>query len=574
VLYRVVRRWAGVTPGLLAAGIFAFTPIVASMFGHSMEDGALTMCLVLAADSWQRAVMDARLRSLVWSGVWVAIGFQAKMLQAWMVVPAFGLGYLLSAPVPLRRRLWHLGVTGSVTLAASLSWVVLYSVTPATSRPYLDGTTNNSAITMVFGYDGLERFGVRVPGAISSGPGLLVGGTGGDPHHWVKLLGGQFLPEIGWLYPLVLLALAAGLLERRRAGRTDPILAGWVMWGGWLATFGFVYSEMNSLPHTAYVASLAPPIAALSGAGIVMFWRWYRAGERRGWIMPLAVAAELAWAVHFWSPYPGFVPWARWPVIIVGTFGVIVLAGAWPSQRALRPQLAAAELSAQAHTGVRTRTRLAVAGLLAGVAAMLAAPVTWAASVLDVAYAGTSFDATAGPVGTASAGTASAGTASAGTNSAGGGVLASATTDLTSGQRRVYGYVSTHREGASYLLAVASWSAASPYIMATGQEVLSVGGFSGAVPEPTLARVRQLVLSGQLRFFLIVSGGPGLGRGATGAGAQQQQIDHWVEAACVRVPAKDYGGSSAASAAGGVRSRGSAGGTGGSVALYACGKGS
>ena len=68
------------------------------MFGHSMEDGALTMCLVLAADSWQRAVMEGRLRSLCWAGVWVGLGFQAKMLQAWIILPALGLGYLLAAP--------------------------------------------------------------------------------------------------------------------------------------------------------------------------------------------------------------------------------------------------------------------------------------------------------------------------------------------------------------------------------------------------------------------------------------------------------------------------------------------
>ncbi len=98
VMYRVVRRWAGVVPGLLAAGIFAFTPVAASMFGHSMEDGALTMCLVLAADGWQRAVTGARLRSLVWAGVWVGLGFQVKMLQAWMILPALALGYLLAAP--------------------------------------------------------------------------------------------------------------------------------------------------------------------------------------------------------------------------------------------------------------------------------------------------------------------------------------------------------------------------------------------------------------------------------------------------------------------------------------------
>ena len=145
VMYRVVRRWAGVAPGLLAAGIFTLTPIAASMFGHSMEDGALTMCLVLAADACQRAVMEGRLRSLAWAGVWVGLGFQAKMLQAWMVLPALAVGYLLAAPVGLRRRLWHLGVSGAVMVAVSLSWIALYAVTPASDRPYVDGSTNNSA---------------------------------------------------------------------------------------------------------------------------------------------------------------------------------------------------------------------------------------------------------------------------------------------------------------------------------------------------------------------------------------------------------------------------------------------
>src|SRR5215472_12701614 len=55
-LYRAVRRWAGAGAGVLAAAIFTFTPVVASMFGHVMEDGALTMCSVLAASAWQRAV--------------------------------------------------------------------------------------------------------------------------------------------------------------------------------------------------------------------------------------------------------------------------------------------------------------------------------------------------------------------------------------------------------------------------------------------------------------------------------------------------------------------------------------
>ena len=509
VMYRVVRRWAGVMAGLLAAGIFAFTPVAASMFGHSMEDGALTMCLVLAADGWQRAVTGARLRSLVWAGVWVGLGFQVKMLQAWMILPALALGYLLAALARLPRRLWQLGVAGTVMLAVSLSWIALYTFTPATSRPYIDGTTNNSAIAMVFGYNALERFDIRVPGAITLGPGVMVPpGPGNWARNAYQLFGSGFGPQISWLFPLALLALAAGLVAWRRASRADPVRAGFVMWGIWLATFAVVFSTMSIVAHTAYVASLAPPVAALSGVGIVMFGRWYRAGHWRGLLLPLAVAAELAWAARLWSDYPGFLPWARWAVIVVGAAAAVALAVAWQSQRAFRtrhqavgaaPQHARrpqpktlrwpvrAGTPGEAGAGPRIRGRLAAAGLIAGVAVMLAAPVSWALSVLDPVYAGGSFNAIAGPGGA-------------------GGNPFHVTATLTGPERRIYTYVSAHRDGASYLMTVQSWLQASPYILATGQEVLPIGGFTGQALHPTPARIQQLVSSGQLRFFQLVGG--------------------------------------------------------------------
>jgi 4-amino-4-deoxy-L-arabinose transferase-like glycosyltransferase len=262
VMYRVVRRWAGVVPGLLAAGIFTLTPVAASMFGRSMEDGALTMCLVLTADFFQRAVLEGRLRPLIWCGVWVGLGFQAKMLEAWMVLPALAAAYLLSAPGPARRRIAHLGAAGVVMLMVSMSWVALYTFTPAADRPYISGSTDNSAIAMVFGYNGLDRFGIQVPGTwtgseLQAGPdGIQIvnpGQPAGTPHgapagggpppapgHGpgpvpaeqralggnanvagvsgpAKLLGGRLGAEIGWLYPLALLALAYGLVRSHRA---------------------------------------------------------------------------------------------------------------------------------------------------------------------------------------------------------------------------------------------------------------------------------------------------------------------------------------------------------------------
>ncbi len=484
-MYRVVRRWAGVIPGLLAAAVFALTPIAASMFGHSMEDGALTMCLVLAADAYQRAVSEGRLRSLLMAGVWVGLGFQAKMLQAWMVLPALAVGYLVSAPAPVRRRLARLGAAAVVMLAVSLSWIALYTFTPAADRPYVDGSTDNSAIAMVFGYNGVERFGVSFPGAVTSGPGVTSGnsggggapgatstaprassttagtggdagtgasgsaqagapgsgtgsatagapgaggagtpgaggagtsGTGGAPEGltqgtgapagtgnrgggapgggsggfgtgWTKLLGSEYGTQIGWLYPLAVLAVVFGIAWTRRARRTEPagqVRGGFVMWGAWLATYGLIFSKMSTIPHTAYMSSLAPPLAALSGAGIVMFWRAYRAEGWRGWVLPAAVAAEVAWAFYRWRDYPGFLPWARDSLVAAGAAAVaaLIVARLYRAGRARRAW-----------------ARVVTVALGTGVVAMLAAPATWAASVLDVNYAGSSFNATAGPAG-------------------------------------------------------------------------------------------------------------------------------------------------------------------------------
>ena len=622
VMYRVVRRWAGVTPGLLAAALFTLTPIAASMFGHSMEDGALTLCLVLAADAYQRAVMEARLRSLIWSAVWVGLGFQAKMMQAWMILPALAIGYLIAAPAPLRRRIGQLSVAGVVMLAVSLSWIALYTFTPASDRPYVDGSTDNSAAAMVFGYNGLERFGISIPGAVTSGPGVSAGrggagggqpsgtgpvlapggtgsgtgssatgssppggtgtgstGTGGGAaatgapaafqrtagssfgQGWTKLLGSDYGPEIGWLYPLAILALIFGLLWTWRARRTDQVRAGFVMWGIWLLTVGLIFSKMSTIPHTAYMSSLAPPLAALSAAGLVMFWRYYRAGDARGWMLPVAVAAELAWAVFLWRDYGGFLPWVRTAAIVAGVIAIVVMVMTKLTRRA--------------------RGRLATAGLTVGVVAALAAPSAWAASVLDTRYGGSSFNASAGPAGAMGGGATVGGAGGApasgqasgqardefierfrgdggyrssagrygrrtgdrGFGGGGAGGILGSTTALSASERELYDYVSAHRDGASYLMAVSSWSEASPYILSTGQEVMPMGGFSGSVPEPTLARVKELVSSGQLRFFLLSGSGGAAGGGFGGGGTTAQTIASWVQNACRTVPARDYGSS-------------------------------
>ncbi|WP_414942497.1 ArnT family glycosyltransferase [Amycolatopsis sp. cmx-11-51] len=533
VLYRLVRRWLGAAAGLLAAGLFAFTPIVASVFGHAMEDGALILCLLLAADAFMIAVTRARTRWLILAAVWVGVGFQMKMIEAWMVVPAFAVTYLLVAPASWRRRAGQLALTGAVLIAVSLSWVLLYTVTPAGKRPAMDATTNDNAFSMVFGYNGLDRFGLHVPGAARTDftdPSLSTDlklppelerlaappqpeqpgepqpvpepapepasapAAEDPPQAWHKLFGERYATQVGWLYPLALAGLAAGLVLYRRTRRTGPVWGGFVLWGLWLVTFAVVLSRMTVM-HSAYLVALAPPLAALAAAGAVLSLRLYR-DRRATWLLPSVLVAQLAWTAYLASGYPDFLPWLTW----------LSLGGA---------AVAAAVLIA----GALRRATVAPAAV-ACLVAVLVLPCAWGLSAFDHKYAGSAFEAGAGPSGPV------------------GVDLDSDTKDtLTDTQRSLYDYLLAHREGARYVAATTSWQTAGQFIVPTGERFLPMGGFSGQVPWPTLARVRQLVEAGEVRH--VVLGGAG---GLFTNDSELYRIVVWTATSCPLVPPAEHGG--------------------------------
>ncbi|WBO62323.1 ArnT family glycosyltransferase [Streptomyces camelliae] len=424
VLYRLVRRWAGVHAALIAGAAFLVTPVAIGLFRTSVEDPMFTLCLLLAAEATQRAARDGRLRPLVMAGVWIGVGFQAKMLEAWVVLPALALVHLLSAPLPLRRRLAHLGVSALVMTAVSASWMVAVTLTPAQNRPYVDGTTNNSAFSMVVGYNFLTRFSslgidAASTGSVSSqfgggghgGAGTYDGhralGTGGaqgagaarDPRGstsagaaaaeptaagasarsqaaggpgdgqdgWGKMFDTPLASQTGWFYPIAAIAAVCGLLWSRGRPRTDRLRAGYVLWSSWLALYFLVFSAGSVAGHTYYMGVIAVPLAALTGAGTVLMWRAHRAGGPRAWALPGAVAATAVWAAYLAGQFPSFVPWLPPTVAVLGLAGPALLFVARPG----RP---------------RAGGRLALAGLAACLAALLIAPSAWAVQVFAPSY--------------------------------------------------------------------------------------------------------------------------------------------------------------------------------------------
>ena len=182
VLYRAVRRVAGAGAGIAAALVMAISPIVILLDRGNISDTLLILLLVLAADATLRAAQTGRLRSLVWAGVVVGLAFQAKMLQAWLVLPALFLAYLVAAPVAsFLRRVGHVALATVAVVVVSLSWMSAVSLVPQSSRPYVDGSCNDSLFTQVFRYNGVDRLGSSLDA------GGLQPGLGVSRHHGALL---------------------------------------------------------------------------------------------------------------------------------------------------------------------------------------------------------------------------------------------------------------------------------------------------------------------------------------------------------------------------------------------------
>src|SRR5438067_1391543 len=170
LLYHLVRRHFGVVAGLLAALALALSPISVVTNRNITIDSTLALTLLLGAWAVLRAAETGRLRWLLLSAAIVGIGFNIKMLEAYLVVPAYGLLYLLAAPKSLWKRIGHLALALVVLLVVSFSWVVAVDLTPASQRPYVDSTQDNSELSLALGYNGINRLLGRFGGGFGGGP--------------------------------------------------------------------------------------------------------------------------------------------------------------------------------------------------------------------------------------------------------------------------------------------------------------------------------------------------------------------------------------------------------------------
>jgi 4-amino-4-deoxy-L-arabinose transferase-like glycosyltransferase len=543
--YLIGFRWRGIAAGLFAAAALVSTPLLASMFGHVMEDGLLTMSLALALLCLQSAVSNGRLLPLLGSTFWIAIGFQAKMMQAWLVVPAFALGYLFGAPNPLLQRLRRGLLAGVLAVVLSLAWMTAIQLTPAADRPYIDGSTNNNVYSMVFGFNGFNRLipGL-VPGAVGdpqhlpAGTQLLLGapsqrrGPSSAPspkssNDLEKLIRPHYATQVGWLYPL---ALAGLLLEfwpvmtrRRRRGQALSSAAIGCTLALWLVTSAAVLS-LAAVPHTAYLSALSVQVALLAAAAMVRAVRLYRLRDPRGrLLLPGLVALETGWSAAVLTTSQVAPSWLLPAVLTIGLGAAVALVVPITVIRTDKPR----------SKGRRWMTIATAAGFVS----VLIAPLVWTAFTLDPARDGSAADAYAGPVRASSRQIAAR--RATRTFRIPPPFQAPPDPRLTSGQQRLVRFLRQHDRPGEPLMVTDQWLTASPYILDGGLDVLSMGGYSGEAPTPTLSGLEGLIAKGILRYVLLTNF-----YHRTGRNPDVLAIRAWVRGNCSVVPPVDYGGPS------------------------------
>jgi len=550
LLYDLTRRHWGRAAGTLAGLALALTPVVVAVSRHNNPDALLVLCSVGALWCFVRALEGGATKWLVAAGVCVGLGFEAKMGAALMVLPGMALAWLWVAPRGRLVAVRQLAIAGAALLAVALAWPVLVWLTPATSRPWVSGTNDNSIWSLIWEYNGFGRLEGQTGGPAS------FGGAGGGPFGGAtgafRLLNESLGGQAGWLLGLAAVG-GLGIAALSRLRRTDP-RTGWIIAvGGAFAVTAVAFSFAGGIFHPYYTSLLAPFAAALvgatfgqvlSGEGTVGDRKLAVAGSSRapatrilgalaiggGAIVELVVidhsASDLGWLV---------VPLV---LVVVAAVGALLFADA-----------IAERVGGDGTRGVAS-VRIRLAALACGFAILLAGPAIWSVETLGHPTSGTfptggpeSASAMGGPggaMGTPPNGSVRtlghigrqstnapalpfgegvpplvggaegmAGAPSVGGMTGGPGGMFGGE-DLTS----VLEYTEAHGGGT---IAVDSQSGAAASIIEEGAEVAGIGGFSGKESSVSAAWLEERIESGAIGWIYVGGSGAGMIGGPRGS---------------------------------------------------------
>ena len=271
IVYALIRRSFPAYSALLGALIFAVTPITVLMARYNNPDPLMIFLMLLAVYAGVRATENAAPRGLLLAAVVLGLGFMAKQLQAFLVLPAILFAFLVFVRMPWRRRISSLAAAGAILVGVSLAWPLAVDLTPADQRPFVGGSTSNSVLELTLGYNGINRVIQHEADPTAALLPPEIRGEGSDSGFF-RLFNPNYGQEIGWLLaPGILSALVIlWRLFKRRFNGTQSVLAG--IAAVWMITTYTMLSFMGNSFHSYYTASLAPSLALCCAIGAYMMF--------------------------------------------------------------------------------------------------------------------------------------------------------------------------------------------------------------------------------------------------------------------------------------------------------------
>jgi 4-amino-4-deoxy-L-arabinose transferase-like glycosyltransferase len=577
LVYAIVSRPFGKPAGLVSAFALAVTPIFVAVSRNGTMDGLLIFVLLLALWVALKAAREQSLPLLLTSVFLIGVGFNIKMIQAFIIIPAVFVIYLLGMrDSPRKKQALHIGLALLVLVATSLSWAVAVDLVPASQRPYIGGSGDNTVLGLIVNYNGLHRLengqmgsngpdgaltrngiqpggpqGVAFTGDIPqnrtadrrmnndiSGKSMVTPGSGqgqfpeggptgappgtsmtgdtkgggmmdnsGTPGLF-RLFGEGLAGQISWLLPFALIGLLAWWRRPTSisckgfedAGLfTDRGLTLLAM-GLWLLPGLIYFSFTTGFWHTYYIATIAPPLAALVGIGAVGMYEAYQSNGFKGWIFVAAVPVtgliEILF-LYYDAEWSGVLI----PILLAGIIVVSIL-------------LFFLKMRDMVMMGNLRKTVACAA-----IAILFIAPMVWACTPLM--YGNGGIMPVAGPQLVRGAG------------------IGSGFRGNTDGVSPLAEYLVSHKTTETWLVGVPSAnSEGAGLIINTGLPVMSMGGFSGSDQILTVDSLKGLIDTGRIRYFLGSSSG-----GMGGLGSGNSGLFTWISGNCTEVPAADWGGS-------------------------------
>lgn len=540
VIYCIVKRSFGSTAGLISALCLAVTPVFVAVSRNNTCDNLLVLTLLLASWALSIAAEKGKLKYLLISLALVGIGFNIKMLQAYMVIPAIYITYLLSTAVSIKKRLTHLIMGTMVLLVVSFSWAIVVDLIPAASRPYVGSSTNNSEIELIIGHNGLERLGIgssstgggggnltgatppasennygqgmeggtpptgyrqqmeggQAPGGTAKGGGGGSSMGGSEPSSITRLFANNSLSDqIIWLFPLAIFGfIAAAIKEKLKIALDNRRKSDLILWSMWLIPEFIYFSFTTGLFHPYYLTMLAPPIAALVGIGVVSMWELYKEGGWKSWILPGALIIDSVVQLLILSYYYETFSIAKILMLIVSILCFVssVL-------------LIIANLKKTGNTKLK---KILVVTALIG---LLITPTVWSATTMFYTMSGTFPSAGLSLISSTSKGISN--------------------TTTSSSSSKLIEFLTSHKTTEKYILVTSSTSGdAADIIIKTGESVMT-WGFFGTDKVITLSEFQELVSKGEVRYVMV---------GGQGGGSSNNDIMTWVAKVGTIVPESEW----------------------------------